>query len=102
MRPRFAQLNLGLKAKFVLIISFLILVTSAILSVFLIERQSLLIQRELEKRGESMVRNLAHNAEYGVLVENRPLLLNLMEGVYQEEEVVYITIRDRKGKLLAD
>jgi signal transduction histidine kinase len=102
MRLRLTQLNLGLKAKFVLMISFLIVVTSAILSVFLIERQGLLIQRELEKRGESMVRNLAHNAEYGVLVENASLLLNLMQGVYQEEEVVYIAIRDREGNLLAD
>ncbi len=102
MIPRFPRLNLGLKAKFVLTISLLILVTSVILSGFLIEKQSLLIQRELEKRGESMVRNLAHNSEYGVIVENKPLLLNLMEGLYQEEEVVYITIRDRKGTVLAD
>ena len=102
MNIRFPQLHLGLKTKFVLIISFLILITSAILSGFLTERQSLLIQKELEKRGESMVRNLAHNSEYGVLVENKPLLLNLMEGLYQEEEVVYIVIKDRKGNILAD
>jgi signal transduction histidine kinase len=102
MSFRFPHINMGLKAKFVLTISLLILVTSVILSVFLIERQSLLIQRELEKRGESMVRNLAHNSEYGVLVENKPLLLNLMEGLYQEEEVVCITIRDSKGNVLAD
>ena len=102
MSIRFLKINLGLKAKFVLTISFLILVTSVILSVFLIERQSLFIQRELEKRGESMVRNLAHNSEYGVLVENKPLLLNLMEGLYQEEEVVYIIIRDGEGNVLVD
>ncbi|MGB2770348.1 MAG: ATP-binding protein [Candidatus Zixiibacteriota bacterium] len=102
MRTRFPQLHLGLKTKSVLTISFLILVTSIILSVFLIERQSSMIQMELEKRGKSMVRNLAHNAEYGVLVENKPLLLNLMEGLYQEEEVVYINIRDRRGNILAE
>ncbi len=102
MRTRFPQLHLGLKAKSVLTISFLILVTSVILSVFLIEKQSSMIQMELEKRGDSMVRNLAHNAEYGVLVENEALLLNLMEGLYQEEEVVYINIRDRRGNILAE
>lgn len=102
MRFRFTQLNLGLKTKFVLIISFLILVTSVILSVFLIERQSLLIQRELEKRGEYMVRNLAHNSEYGVLVESKQMLSNLMEGLILEEEVVHVCIRNRKGELLAD
>jgi signal transduction histidine kinase len=102
MRFRFTQLNLGLKGKFVLTISFLILVTSVILSVFLIERQSLLIQRELVKRGEYMVRNLAHNSEYGVLVESKQMLSNLMEGLILEEEVVHVCIRNRKGELLVD
>jgi len=102
MTIRFSQLQLGMKTKFVLTISFLILVTSVILSVFLIERQSLLIQKELEKRGESMVRNLAHNSEYGVLVENKHLLVNLMSGLYQEEEVVHITILNKRGELLTD
>jgi signal transduction histidine kinase len=101
MRTRFPQLYLGLKTKSVLTISFLILITSVILSVFLIERQSSMIQMELEKRGELMVRNVAHNAEYGVLVENKPLLLNLMEGLYQEAEVVYINVLDRRGNVLA-
>ena len=101
MRPGFPQLHVGLKAKFVLTISFLILITSVILSVFLIRGQSSMIQMELEKRGELMVRNVAHNAEYGVLVENKPLLLNLMEGLYQEAEVVYINVLDRRGDVLA-
>jgi two-component system NtrC family sensor kinase len=102
MRIRFPRLSLGLKAKFVLTISFLIVVTSAILSGFLIKKQSLLIQKEMGKRGESMVRNLAHNSEYGVLVENKSLLLNLMGGLFQEDEVVHISIKDRNGQLLAD
>jgi two-component system NtrC family sensor kinase len=101
MRLAHPRLHIGLKAKFVLTISFLILITSVILSVFLIQRQSSMIQTELEKRGELMVRNVAHNAEYGVLVENEPLLLNLMEGLYQEAEVVYIGILDRNGNVLA-
>jgi len=101
MSIRFPKIHLRLKTKFVLTISFLILVTSVILSGFLIKRQSLLIQRELEKRGELMARNLAHNSEYGVLVENKHLLFNLMEGLYQEDEIVYIVIQDRKGNILA-
>jgi len=102
MTLRLRHLPMGLKTKFVLTISFLILVTSVILSVFLIEKQSRLIQRELEKRGESMARNLAHNSEYGVLVESEPLLSNLMEGLFLEEEVVHVAISNRKGTLLAD
>ncbi len=102
MTLRLRHLPVGLKTKFVLTISFLILVTSVVLSVFLIEKQNRLIQRELEKRGESMVRSLAHNSEYGVLVESELLLSNLLEGLFLEEEVVHVAIRDKRGKLLAD
>ncbi len=102
MSLRLSHLQLGLRTKFVLTISFLILITSVLLSGYLIKRQSSLIERELEKRAESLVRNLAFNSEYGVLVENQTLLLNLMKGLSQEEDVNYIVIQDRKGKVLAD
>jgi signal transduction histidine kinase/HAMP domain-containing protein len=92
----------GLKARFVFIISSLILFTSVILSVFLIKKQSELIEKELVKRGKSLVKNLAYNSEYGVLVENKDLLLNLMKGLAQQEDVAYILIQDRNGKILAD
>jgi signal transduction histidine kinase/HAMP domain-containing protein len=91
----------GLKIRFVLIISSLILFTSVILSGFLIKKQSELIQRELEKRGESLVKNLAYNSEYGVLVENKDILLNLIKGLVLQEDVAYIIIQDRNGNILA-
>ncbi len=92
----------GLKVRFVLIISCLILFTSVILSAFLIKKQSGLIHKELEKRGESLVKNLAYNSEYGVLVENQDLLRNLIKGLAQQEDVAYIVIQDRKGTVLAE
>jgi len=92
----------GLKLKFVLIISGLILFTSMLLSGFLIKKQSELIQRELEKRGEALVKNLAYNSEYGLLVENKALLLDLAKGLSQEEDVDYIIIQDREGHALAE
>lgn len=102
MNLRFSHSQMGLRAKFVLVISLLILVTSALLSWYLIKRQSTLIERELGKRAESLVRNLAFNSEYGVLVENQALLLNLMKGLSQEEDVRYIIIQNRNGKVLTD
>lgn len=95
------KLQLGLKIKFVLIISFLILFTSIILSGFLIQKQSDLIQSELEKRGRSLVKNLAYNSEYGVLIENEKLLATLIEGLIREEDVIYAQIFDRDVKILA-
>jgi two-component system NtrC family sensor kinase len=102
MNLKLSHSQMGLRTKFVLVISLLIVFTSALLSWYLIRRQSILIQRELGKRAESLVRNLAFNSEYGVLVENQLLLLNLMKGLSQEEDVRYITIQDRNGKILAD
>lgn len=92
----------GLKVRFVLIISSLILFTSVILSGFLIKKQSELIQRELDKRGESLVKNLAHNSEYGVLVENEDMLQNLITGLSQEEDVIFVIIQDKNGNILAE
>jgi len=92
----------GLKVRFVLIISYLILFTSVILSGFLIKKQSQVIRGELDKRGESLVKNLAYNSEYGVLVENEDLLLNLIKGLAQQEDVAYVMIQDRKGDILAE
>jgi signal transduction histidine kinase len=94
------KIHLGLKIKFVLIISFLILFTSIILSVFLIQRQSNQIQSELEKRGRSLVKNLAYNSEYGVLIENEQLLANLTKGLIREEDVIYALIYDKNGRVL--
>ncbi|MGB8658731.1 MAG: ATP-binding protein [Candidatus Zixiibacteriota bacterium] len=102
MRTLLPGIRLGLKTKFVLMISLLILITSFLLCGFLIRRQSLLIERELGKRAESLVRNLAFNSEYGVLVENRTLLLNLMKGLSQEEDVEYVVVQDRIGNVLAE
>jgi signal transduction histidine kinase len=95
------KLQLGLKIKFVLIISFLILFTSIILSGFLIQKQSNLIQSEMEKRGRSLVKNLAYNSEYGVLIENEKLLATLIEGLMREEDVTYALIYNREGKILS-
>lgn len=98
---RILGVEFGLKFKFVLIISALILFTSIILSGFLIKRQSDLIQGELEKRGRALVENLAYNSEYGVLIENEQLLANLIKGLMREEDVIYALIYDRDGQILA-
>jgi len=98
---RFAKIKFGLKAKFVVLISMLILFTSVILSGFLIEKQSQLIKEELEKRVNSLVKNLAYNCEYGVLVENSQLLTNLLKGVLRDEDLMYATVYDNNGKVLA-
>ncbi len=98
---RTPRVQFGLKFKFVLVTSVLILFTSVVLSGFLIKRQSDLIQGELEKRGRSLVKNLAYNSEYGVLIENEQLMTSLIKGLTREEDVIYALIYDRSGQVLA-
>jgi len=64
----------GLRLKFIITFSLLILLTSVLLSIFLIRKQAELIRNELNEKGEYLVKNLASSSEYGVLVEDTKLL----------------------------
>ena len=101
MRISFKRLTFGLRGKFILAITLLIIFTSLVLSIFLIRSQTQLIKKELEKEGEFLVRNLAVNSEYAVLIGNRALLLDLIRGPFLDQNVAYIIIQDRSGKTLA-
>ena len=97
------RLNLkkyGLRIKFVITFSFLILLTSVLLSIFLIRKQSDLIGNELNEEGEYLVRNIASSSEYGVLVEDTLLLSKLVQGVLENEDIAYIIIQGKKNQAL--
>jgi len=99
------RLNLkkyGLRIKFVITFSFLILLTSVLLSIFLIRKQSDLIGNELNKEGEYLVKNIASSSEYGVLVEDTLLLSKLVQGVLEDEDIAYIIIQSKKNKALVN
>jgi signal transduction histidine kinase len=81
--------------------SILIVSTSAVLSIFLMSNQTRLLKVELEKEGKYLARNLAINSEYGVLIGNRSLLLDLIGGQSRNQDVAYIIIQDRSGETLA-
>ncbi len=90
----------GLRFKFIITFSFLILLTSVLLSIFLIRKQSDLIRKELNEKGEYLVKNLASSSEYGVLVEDTLLLSKLVQGVLEDEDIAYIIIQDKENHIL--
>jgi methyl-accepting chemotaxis protein len=65
------------------------------------------IHDQLVKRGRYIASNLAFNAKYGVLTEDRPLLVNLLEGATgagsegDSSDVVGAMVRDASGEVLA-
>ncbi|MDP2960741.1 MAG: HAMP domain-containing protein, partial [candidate division Zixibacteria bacterium] len=91
----------GLRFKFIITFSLLILLTSVLLSGFLIRKQSDLIRSELREKGEYLVKNLASSSEYGVLVEDTLLLSKLLQGVFQNEDIAYIVIQDKDNRILS-
>jgi methyl-accepting chemotaxis protein len=66
-----------------------------------------LLRQQIVKRGRYIASNLAFNAKYGVLTEDRPLLLQFLEGATSAgaapggSDVVGAMIRDAKGEVLA-
>jgi len=66
-----------------------------------------LLQDQIVKRGRYIASNLAFNAKYGVLTEDRPLLLQFLEGATgavesgERSDVVGAMIRDASGEILA-
>jgi signal transduction histidine kinase/ActR/RegA family two-component response regulator len=90
----------GLRFKFIITFSLLILLTSVLLSVFLIRKQSDLIRNELWKKGGYLVKNLASSSEYGVLVEDTLLLHKLIQGALEDEDIAYIIIQDKENHIL--
>ncbi len=66
-----------------------------------------LLRDQIARRGRYISSNLAFNAKYGVLTEDKPLLMQFLEGAVSsggaraESDVVGASIRDAKGQTLA-
>ena len=66
-----------------------------------------MIHDQIVKRGRYVASNLAFNAKYGVLTEDKPLLTQFLEGAVsaggtgEASDVVGAMIRDAKGETLA-
>lgn len=95
------KMKRGLPWKFTLAISALIVLTSITLGWFFGRYGVDLIKDGLMDRGRSLARNLAYNSEYGVLIANKDLLRQLVEGVIREEDVLYAVIQNEAGEPIA-
>ncbi len=91
----------GLPWKFTFSISALIVLTSITLGWFFGQYGVELIRSSLMDRGRSLARNLAYNSEYAVLIDNKDLLTQLVEGVIREEDVLYAVIQNETGESLS-
>jgi len=86
----------------VALVAFVVGVASLVYDVW---GSQVLLRTELAKRGNYIAANLAYNAKYGVLTEDKPLLTQFLEGALasgegQSSDVVAAVIRDAKGEVL--
>ena len=95
------RFRVALPLKFTLSISVLIVLTSLTLGWSFSRNAVALIKAALMERGRSLARNLSYNSEYGVLIANRNILQQLVDGVIKEEDVLYAVVQNENGEALA-
>jgi len=94
--------KLGLREKFVFVVSLIIIFSMIIISGYLIKRQNEIYRQELANRGSALVANLAYNAEYGLILESEEELDNLLEGFARADDILFAQIRSADGRILAE
>jgi signal transduction histidine kinase len=92
---------MGLRTKFVLFISLVIIAVCSGLSWYFIRQQSDSMTRSLISTGSLLVKNLAHNARYGLVAKDRVLLEQLINGVMEVDETIYAVFTGPDGTQLA-
>lgn len=97
-RPRF----ISLKTKFVVFVSLIIIATCSGLSWYFIHNKSEAMRGQLLDMGSILIQNLAHNSRYAVFTEDTQRLTELIDGVLEIEEVVYVVMTGAdKNRLVA-
>lgn len=59
------------------------------------------IEMTMIERGKSVARGLSRGSEYGILIENEEVLNRVVTKYINEEDLLYIAIRNASGKVLA-
>ncbi|MBD0305465.1 MAG: HAMP domain-containing protein [Nitrospiraceae bacterium] len=92
----------SLRTKFVVFISLIIVAVCSGLSWYFIEQQGQSLMRGLTDTGVLLVKNLAHNSRYATIIEDETGLEKFIDGVMENDEVVYAVITRRdESRLIA-
>jgi signal transduction histidine kinase len=92
----------GLNIKFIFITIFLIVFISLMFSIILVYQSRKALLYEFAKRGQSLVQNLALNAELPLLLENKDTLKTLAQNLLREQDVQKVRIVNEQNTVLVD
>ena len=92
----------GLNIKFIFITIFLIVFISLMFSIILVYQSRKALLYEFAQRGQSLVQNLALNAELPLLLENKDTLKTLAQNLLREQDVQKVRIVNEQNTVLVD
>lgn len=103
--PPFSRSGLGrfisLRTKFVIFFSLIIILTCSGMSWYFVHSKRIAMTERVRDLGTILVKNLAHNVRYGIIIEERVILEQFIDGVMEVDEVVYAIITGTDGQVLA-
>ncbi len=101
MEIRSGRFQLGLRSKFMVLISLLFILMGTFFTwIYMVQAKSFIVDG-LQKRGISLAKNLAHNATYGVSIGDTVALAEFVKGVGEEPDVSYVIILNSRGMVWA-
>jgi len=92
----------GLNIKFIFVTIFLIIFISLIFSIILVYQSRKALLYEFAQRGQSLVQNLALNAELPLLLENSDTLKSLAQNLLRENDVQLVRIMNERNTILVN
>jgi len=95
------KIKFGLAAKFSLIIFLPVFTLSLLISQNFIRSSLKQIKMTIMEQGKTTIKGIAYGCEYGLLVENKELLKEVIEKYRNEKDIAYIYVRNSSGEKLA-
>lgn len=92
---------MGLRAKFIIVMSLLLIMTGSLLSGFFLSRTKTSLEEQLKRRGLLLTKNLASRSAYGLTIGDIELLNQLIKGIVGGNDVAYVIIMNRSGQVVA-
>src|SRR5262249_33678819 len=90
----------GLRGKFILLISTLLIATSMALGWIFLVREVRDEGSKLVQKGGLLIRNLAVDAELAVFTKNRESLAGLTQELIRDRDVAFVVVRDDRDEVL--
>jgi len=87
------------KSKFIIYIIPLVCFISLTYLILFIYRSEKILKEQLKKIGISLTKSLAHSAEPAILGWEEILVRPSIDGIYEEEDVVYVVVYHQDGKV---